>query len=204
MECKKVGCVIDMCWIRGWIHLGVSVDAAVSNPSSQYNFLRFYTVGNVLSRPNIVEYMNVISTNFFEGMILSGCENGRVTISYYDAFWKECDYDRNKKKKNVINIGRVNVDENAFEPIPYAKNEQDIIPFPEGEEPRLTFTFCRDRCQGSQEFEPSRDEVENIYRFYKYIRINKVCWAPDGKYVTIGYRNGLFAIIPADFDKLFT
>jgi len=30
MECKKVGGIIDMCWVRGWIHLGVSVDAAVS------------------------------------------------------------------------------------------------------------------------------------------------------------------------------
>jgi len=158
-------------------------------------------------------------------MTLSGSENGRVTVSYYDSFWRECDYDRNKKKRNVvrvfsysiqdnfktfynfglifskINIGKLKINEN-FEPVPFAKKDEDITPFPEGEEPQVTFVFCRDRVsliflrvfrrlnsrvydlimcfrfifqsQGSQEVEPSRQEVENVYRFYRFTRVNKV------------------------------
>lgn len=30
IEAKKIGMVIDTCWIRGWIHLAASTDLAVS------------------------------------------------------------------------------------------------------------------------------------------------------------------------------
>lgn len=93
-----------------------------------------------------------------------------------------------------INIGKLKLDPASFKPIPFATRDEEIMAFPEDEEPKIMLNFCRERVscflklniapliltwfqchgQGAQEKEPNRENIENFYRFNKFVRINKV------------------------------
>lgn len=38
-----------------------------------------------------------------------------MSATYYDWFWRECDYDRNRKKKNLVVLSSVEVDKESYQ-----------------------------------------------------------------------------------------
>jgi len=201
VESRKIGLVMDSCWIRGWIHVAITMDAAISNLSCQHNFVRFYQLGSIQARPTCAEFTDISSISFHDGITLQATERGSVTSTYFDNFWRETDYERNKKKHNVVNISTLTLDESSFEPL--ANNpDKPIDGEVSKEQPRVILTFKRERVKTTLP-DPKPQFFEDYARFLPYIRINKIAWSPLGGFFATGYRCGLLTVSPANFDSLY-
>ncbi|CAG7732174.1 unnamed protein product [Allacma fusca] len=180
IESKKIGMVLDACWIRGWITCAASVEYI--NTIFQigaYNNIRFYPVGNSKSFTGCADHFNISSISFYEGMVAQGSEMGKVTISFFDQFLRECDYDRNKKKRNTVDFSLVSID-----------TEGETVETEEAQDPKITITLTKHRRESAVLIpDPTSHNAEEYNVYYNFIRVNKVLWCPTGNQLGTGYHN---------------
>lgn len=112
---KRTGLCLDLCWIRGWMHQVASFENLVAYQSAMHNYVRVFQMGSVIGKPSSAEIFNVTSLDFYHGLTVQGSDDGRVNCTYYDWFWRECDYERNRRKKNLCVLSSVEVDRQSYE-----------------------------------------------------------------------------------------
>ncbi|CAL8143851.1 unnamed protein product [Orchesella dallaii] len=114
---KRVGIALDLCWVRGWMHQIAAFETFVSNQSAMYNYVRVFQIGSGTGRATCPEIFNPTTVDFYHGLTIQGTDDGLVSATYYDIFWRECDFERNRKKKNLVRLSNISIDRSSYTPI---------------------------------------------------------------------------------------